>query len=249
MPVKPVYIIITAGGVGKRMGGSTAKQFLELGGVPILLRTIDLFRNSKYPVEILVVLPTEYKEYWKRYCVENGIWFRHTLVSGGITRFHSVRNALKYVPDGVRVAVHDGVRPFVTAAMLDELFNYDLDGAGVAGVIPVMPSIESMRRKKLDGEGHIVGSEAVNRDDYLFVQTPQLFNSTQLKEAYSQAYSPEFTDDASVIEKFGGKVGLCNGSRLNIKITTPEDMELGEVILSVMDKATLQQTSDCRKLP
>lgn len=94
-----VYVIITAGGTGRRMGDPLAKQFLEIDGKPILLKTIDMFRNLSFKTEIILVLPSEYKEYWKEYCVKNNIWFKHTLVTGGITRFHSVRNALEFVPD------------------------------------------------------------------------------------------------------------------------------------------------------
>ena len=227
-----VYAVITAGGTGRRMGGDIAKQFMEIGGKPILLRTIEMFRALPFEVEIILVLPKEYKEYWKKYCIDNNLWFRHTLVSGGITRFHSVRNALDLVPEGAVVAVHDGVRPFVPREMLERLLTYSLEAEDAAGVIPVMLSIESMIRKNYDESGHMTGAECVNRDDYLFVQTPQVFDSTKLKEAYKQAYSPNFTDDASVVESKGYKVVFAPGSRFNIKITTPEDIKLGEIILN-----------------
>lgn len=231
---KRLYVIITAGGVGKRMGGNVAKQFLELGGKPIILRTIEMFRKLPFKVEIILVLPSQYKEYWKNYCMEQDLWFKHILVSGGITRFHSVRNALKHVPEGAVVAVHDGVRPFVPAELLEELLQYDLSGTEVAGVIPVMPAVESMREKVLDASGCLEKTVPVDRDKYIFVQTPQVFDSTKLKEAYKQAYSPAFTDDASVAESKGYTVLFCNGSRFNIKITTPEDLKMGEIILSLL---------------
>lgn len=236
---KPLYVIITAGGVGRRMGGSIAKQFLEIGGKPIILRTIEMFAAMDAKCEIILVLPNDYKEYWKKYCMENNLWFRHTLVSGGITRFHSVRNALEFVPDGALVAVHDGVRPFVPQRMLKGLLECDLSGDNVAGVIPVMPSVESMRKRIFDSEGHTVGAHTVNRDEYIFVQTPQVFDSTKLKEAYKQAYSPAFTDDASVAESKGYKILFSEGSRFNIKITTPEDITMAEIILN-MDAAALE---------
>ena len=231
-----VYVIITAGGVGKRMGGKTAKQFIELEGKPVLLRTIEMFRSAVPNVNIILTLPQEYKEYWRNYCFEHNLWFRHTVVSGGITRFHSVKNALEYVPEGAVVAVHDGVRPFVPARMLSSLLKYDFAREGVAGVIPVMPSIESMRIRTYGEDGMPDGSRTVNRDEYMFVQTPQVFDSTILKECYKKAYSPTFTDDASVVESSGYKVATAEGSRFNIKLTTPEDLVMARIFLSLMEK-------------
>ena len=229
-----IYIIITAGGVGRRMGGNTAKQFLELEGKPVLLRTIEMFRNVFPKANIILTLPQEYKEYWRNYCFENNLWFRHIVVSGGITRFHSVKNALEHVPDGAVVAVHDGVRPFVPHKMLVSLLGYDFAGGKVAGVIPVMPSIESMRIRTYGEDGMPEGSRTVNRDEYMFVQTPQVFDSTILKECYKKAYSPTFTDDASVVESSGYKVATSEGSRFNIKLTTPEDLVMARIFLSLM---------------
>ncbi len=228
-----LYVIITAGGVGRRMGGSTAKQFLELEGKPILLRTIEMFTDLYDKINIIVTLPAEFKEYWKEYCFKQNLWIKHIVVEGGITRFHSVRNALEYVPDGAVVAVHDGVRPFVPGEILENLLNYDFKANNVAGVIPAMPSIESMREKIFDNDGLQVGSAPVDRDKYLFVQTPQVFDSTILKECYKKAYSPAFTDDASVVESSGYKVATIQGSRFNIKITTPEDMLLAKIFLEM----------------
>ena len=159
-----IYIIITAGGVGRRMGGKTAKQFIELEGKPVLLRTIDMFRKWYPNANIILTLPQEYKEYWRNYCFENNLWFKHIIASGGITRFHSVKNALEYVPDGALVAVHDGVRPFVPKRVLASLFGFDFAKEGVAGVIPVMPSIESMRIYTYGADGMPDGSRTVNRD-------------------------------------------------------------------------------------
>lgn len=231
-----VYVIITAGGVGKRMGGKTAKQFIELEGKPVLLRTIEMFRALSPDINLILTLPQEYKEYWRNYCFENGLWFRHTIVSGGITRFHSVKNALEHVPQGAVVAVHDGVRPFVPQQMLVSLLGYNFAKEGVAGVIPVMPSIESMRIRTYGADGMPNGSKTVNRDEYMFVQTPQVFDSTILKECYKKPYSPTFTDDASVVESSGYKVAITAGSRFNIKLTTPEDLVMARIFLSLMDE-------------
>ena len=229
-----IYIIITAGGVGRRMGGNTAKQFLELEGKPVLLRTIEMFRNAFPKANIILTLPQEYKEYWRNYCFENNLWFRHIVVSGGIKRFHSVKNALEHVPNGAVVAVHDGVRPFVPQKMLVSLLGYNFAAEKVAGVIPVMPSIESMRIRTYGEDGMPDGSRTVNRDEYMFVQTPQVFDSTILKECYKKAYSPTFTDDASVVESSGYKVATSEGSRFNIKLTTPEDLVMARIFLSLM---------------
>lgn len=226
--VTPVYVVVTAGGRGSRMGSALAKQFLELGGVPILHKTLQFFLKQDFRKEIILVLPADYKEYWKKYCLDNSVSFSHRLVSGGITRFHSVKNALQFVPDGVKVLVHDGVRPFVTQPLLSRLLEFDMEGSGCYGVIPVLPATDSMRRKREDGSTVIV-----RREDYVFVQTPQLFCSSRLKEAYRQAYSPSFTDDASVFESAGYRVATVEGSRLNIKITTPEDLKTGAAIDSL----------------
>ena len=233
---KELYVIVTAGGVGRRMGGNMAKQFLELEGKPVLLRTIEMLRNALPTVNIILTLPQEYKEYWRNYCFENNLWFRHTVVSGGITRFHSVKNALEHVPQGAVVAVHDGVRPFVPKEMLHALVKYDFAKENVAGVIPVMPSIESMRMWTYGQDGMPNGSKTVNRDEYMFVQTPQVFDSTILKECYKKPYSPEFTDDASVVESCGYKVATAPGSRFNIKLTTPEDLVMARIFLSLTEE-------------
>ena len=236
LDLSKTYVIITAGGVGKRMGGKTAKQFIELEGKPVLLRTREMFRGLSPDINIILTLPQEYKEYWRNYCFENGLWFRHTIVSGGITRFHSVKNALEHVPEGAVVAVHDGVRPFVPHEMLVSLLGYNFAKEGVAGVIPVMPSIESMRIRTYGEDGMPNGSRTVNRDEYMFVQTPQVFDSTILKDCYKKPYSPTFTDDASVVESNGYKVATSPGSRFNIKLTTPEDLVMARIFLSLMEE-------------
>ncbi len=222
---KKYYAIIVAGGSGVRMGGNVAKQFLELGGRPVIATTVGRFLSLSFPVEIILVLPAEYKDYWKNYCFENSLNFRHTLVSGGLTRFHSVKNALKHVERGGLVAVHDGVRPFINREFIEELY----EAAGREGaVIPVLAPSDSMR--VIDKNGV---STVTERDKYLLVQTPQVFLSDTLLDAYGQAYSPAFTDDASVVESMGVKIHLAQGKVTNIKLTKPEDMLLAKAILNV----------------
>lgn len=225
---KPIFAIITAGGSGTRMGSALPKQFLEIEGKPILLHTLELFRRIP-GIEILLVLPQNQKEYWKELCLQQKTTIKHRIVSGGVTRFHSVKNALEHVPDGAIVAVHDGVRPFVPEALMKRLLNFDFEAEGCNGLIPVMPVVESMRM--LDSEG---GSTPVERSRYCFVQTPQIFTSTELKRAYKQAYTPSFTDDATVMQSAGYRVKSCKGSRINIKITTPEDLAVCKLLLPLL---------------
>lgn len=217
--------IIVAGGSGSRMGGNVAKQFMELDNRPVLVHTIEKFLSLSFEVEIILVLPADYKEYWRDYCFNNRLTFRHTLVSGGITRFHSVKNAVKYLSKDTITAVHDGVRPFVTKEFLEEMYR---EGEERGAVIPVTTPTDSMRIKLKRGLTQIT-----DRDLYYMVQTPQVFRSDILIKAYDQAYSPQFTDDASVVEAMGERVEIAPGLPLNIKLTRPEDMILGKAILSV----------------
>lgn len=207
------------------MGGDVAKQFLTLGDKPVILHSVEAFMNLSFPVEIILVVPSGYRQYWKDYCMEKHLTFSHILVSGGITRFHSVKNALKYVPKGALVAIHDGVRPFVSKDFLESLF---IMAEEKEAVVPVIKAIDSMRR--ITGQGR---SQYVNREEFVMVQTPQVFHSDIILDAYNQAYSSFFTDDASVVESTGKEVFLTEGNSYNIKITKPEDLVLAQAILSV----------------
>lgn len=217
------YVIVTAGGSGTRMHSDVPKQFLEIGGKPILRRTIERFLEYDPQIRVIVTLPSASKEMWKDYCASTGFIERYTIATGGITRFHSVRNALGYVPDGALVAVHDGVRPFVTKEFLSGIFEA---ASRCEGVIPVIPAVDSMRETGRDGL-----SLSVDRSRFVMVQTPQIFRSEMLRKAYSQAYSTSFTDDASVFEAAGFKVSVYDGLRMNIKITTPDDLLIAEAML------------------
>lgn len=216
------YAVIVAGGSGSRMGGEVAKQFLMLGDKPILLHTIDAFLALSFPVEIILVVPAALREYWKEFYKEQKLTFRHTLVNGGITRFHSVKNALKYVPAGALVAVHDGVRPFVRADFLESMYSQAQENMAVVPVVKVVDSLRYVDEQ---------GSRPVERENYVSIQTPQVFHSELLLDAYNQAYNPAFTDDASVVESRGVKICLTEGRMVNIKITKPEDLTLARAIL------------------
>lgn len=218
------YAVIVAGGQGVRMGADRPKQFLEICGKPILRHTIERFTAFDPAVEVIVVLPSAQKEWWRSYCRENDFLERYTLVSGGITRFHSVQNALKYVGEEGIVAIHDGVRPLVSAGLLQRAF----DAAQThEAVIPAVPVVESVRR--VEGES----SAAVSRDGLVQVQTPQIFGASILKTAYEQPFSPAFTDDASVVEAAGGHIHIVAGDRVNIKITTPDDLCFAERMIRI----------------
>ena len=223
------YAVITAGGVGKRMKSRVPKQFLELDGKPILLRTVELFSRLDFPVNVVLVLPPSHIEEWKEIYNKSNIMIPHRIVPGGITRFHSVRSAVE--TDGAVVAVHDGVRPIVPVELLAKLFKYPITEK-CAGVIPVIQVVESMRKKLYGEGGEVEGTFPVTREDYLLVQTPQVFDSTRLKLAYKKPYSPSFTDDASVMESSGYSFSTVEGSRFNIKITTQEDLKYAARLLS-----------------
>ena len=203
------YLIVTAGGMGTRMGTSTPKQFLELGGRPVLRITIEKFLAAIPDLHIITVLPE---------------------VKGGFTRFHSVKNALAYVPDGALVAVHDGVRPLISVEAIRRLFA---EASDVPALIPVMPVTDTLKVLVKDASGKLVPTgEQADRSRFFGAQTPQIFWSEQLKAAYGQGYDTLFTDDASVAERHGVTLTYTLCDKYNIKITTPDDLALAAVLVS-----------------
>ena len=225
------YLVVTAGGSGTRMGASLPKQFLQLGGRAVLQMTIERFRESCPDIQVITVLPEAHLAWWRRYCRERGFNCPQRLVAGGFTRFHSVKNALAHVPDGVVVAVHDGVRPLLSADLIRTLF----DRMGqVRALIPVVPSVDTLKVLDRAADGTLVSSgEEVDRSRIYGAQTPQLFLSEDLKAAYGQGYDLSFTDDASVAARYGIPLSYIAGERNNIKLTTPEDLLLAEAILRI----------------
>ena len=221
---KKIYAIILAAGEGSRMGSEIPKQFLLLKGRHILRRSIESIVKAVPEVEIITVLPYNHMDSWKKICVETAFDCPQRLVPGGLTRFLSVRNALSKVPDGAVVMIHDGVRPFVSAKLIERLF-FSISESSRA-VIPVLPVTDTLR--SVDPS-----LPAPQRDKIVAVQTPQVFFSEDIKRAYNQAFDPMFTDDATVTQKAGIPISFCEGDKLNIKITTPEDLVLGEAILTV----------------
>ena len=235
------YIIIVAGGKGLRMGSDIPKQFLPIGGKPVLMRTLERFRAYSKDLQIILVLPEAQQAYWHQLCEEYHFEVEYTLANGGQTRFHSVQNGLAKVPDDAQgvVGVHDGVRPFPSIEVIRNCYE---TARTAKAVIPVIRVVETVR--------HLTGGQArcevahtsqracppvrsvtVPRDEYKLVQTPQTFDIQLLKAANRQPYNDGFTDDASVVESYGHAITLVEGNRENIKITTPYDLKIAEVLI------------------
>ena len=231
------YIIVVAGGKGLRMGGEIPKQFLPVGGKPVLMRTLERFREYSPELRIILVLPEAQQDYWRQLCREYSFTVEHTIANGGDTRFHSVKNGLALIPDDVQgvVGVHDGVRPFVSTDVIGRCYEA---ARTLEAVIPVTPVVETLRyvgHQTDDDKSTLHGnatSKNVLRSDYRLVQTPQTFTVSLLKQAYALPYTDTFTDDASVVEALGHNVSMVDGNRENIKITTPFDLVIAEALVS-----------------
>lgn len=215
------YVIIVAGGQGLRMGGDIPKQFLPIGGRPVLMRTMERFAEYSEDLQIILVLPREQQEYWFELCEKYLFGVEHWIVAGGETRFHSVQNGLAQIPDDAEgvVGVHDGVRPFASVEVIARCYD---EARRSKAVVPVVPVVESLRH---------VSKGAKTRADYRLVQTPQVFDIQLLKRAYRQPFNESFTDDASVVESLGHSITMVEGNRENIKITTPFDLRIAETLV------------------
>ena len=217
------YAIIVAGGKGLRMGGELPKQFIPIEGRPVLMRTLDTFHACDESIQIILVLPRDHQDYWRELCVQYQFAVPHRIADGGATRFHSVQNGLSLVdaPEAL-VAVHDGVRPFVSHEVISRCYA---EAEAHGAVVPVIPVVETVRQ--LTDEGSVT----VDRNAYRLVQTPQTFRATLLRRAYEQPYTDAFTDDASVVEALGEAVTLVDGNRENIKLTTPFDLIVAKALV------------------
>ena len=225
------FVVIMAAGSGTRMGAQMPKQFLELDGKAILQRTIEVFLEACPGISVITVLPQDHIAYWREYCLDRNFICPQILVHGGITRFHSVRNALEKVPEGALVAVHDGVRPLISPGLVREMFS---KAENIPALIPVVPCVDTMKMLEMkDGELVSIPGAVADRSVLFGAQTPQIFHSEVLKDAYSMAYDTSFTDDASVLEKYGKSLSYHIGERLNIKITTQDDLLLARAVLSL----------------
>jgi 2-C-methyl-D-erythritol 4-phosphate cytidylyltransferase len=216
------YSIIVAGGSGKRLGGPVPKQFQGVKGRPLLMWTIEAFHRYDPKMPLFVVLPKEHFDIWKALCMGHRFFVEHEVVAGGEQRYHSVKAGLEKVQGDGLVAVHDGVRPLVSAELIGRCFDA-ADRSGAA--IPVVPVVPSIRETTADG------SRALDRSKLLAVQTPQCFHADLLRKAFALPYDPAFTDEATMVERLGVKVELVEGEENNIKVTTEIDLETLAAIL------------------
>ena len=219
------YAIIVAGGRGTRMGMDMPKQFIPVGGVPILMRTIARFIDYDKDLKIILVLPRDQQDYWRQLCIRHHFDSRSVIADGGATRFHSVLGGLGLIPDDTEgvVGIHDGVRPFVTTEVIGRCYEA---ARSFGAAVLVTAVTETLRR--VDGNASVTAP----RNEYRTVQTPQAFDIQLLKKAYMQPYRETFTDDASVVESIGRQITLVDGNRENIKITTPFDITIAEALLA-----------------
>ena len=216
-----VSVIITAGGIGKRMDSKTPKQFMLLNSRPVLMHTIACFNAYDPTFEIIVSLPTDWHKHWEQLLLDFDFTIPHTVVSGGEERYDSVKNALKY-SNGEVVLVHDGVRPNVSFKIIEDCIHM----VGKTGaVVPTVPVNESMRKV----HGHT--SKSVDRNEYILVQTPQCFKKEVLEKAYELPYDATITDDATLVERSGGLIQTIDGDHENLKITRSDDLKIVSLYL------------------
>ncbi len=217
-----LYVVIVAGGSGKRMGAEVPKQFLELAGRPVLMHTIERFKAFDESIEIITVLPENQLRNWVGLQKKHSFNVPQTIVKGGSVRFYSVRNGLEFVNVPGLVAIHDGVRPFVS---LDTIKRCFATAEKLGNAVPSVSPTESLRI--LSDKGN----RPLNRLLVKQIQTPQVFRAELIKRAYLQGYKPEYSDDATVLEDTGETINLIEGNRENIKITNPEDLLISTALL------------------
>lgn len=218
------YAIIVAGGVGQRLNADIPKQFLLLKNKPILLHSIHQFIKAEPDIHIILAIRPSLIELWHETAQKYHFDHSVTLSMGGKERFDTVKNALEFVPEDSCVAIHDSVRPLVSIETIQNSFKF----AEIHhNAVPAITPSDSVR---------ILSDNCYtpfNRNSVLLIQTPQTFFSKDIKQAYQQAYQAEFTDDATVYEKFSGKnIFLFEGNRENIKITYQNDLAIAHALIS-----------------
>ena len=222
------FVIIVAGGIGKRMRAGLPKQFIKLAGKPVMLHTLQTFYEFDRELKIIVVLNADYFEMWNSVCEEYSCTVTHKIIKGGETRFDSVKNGLRAIDKNIGiVAIHDAVRPLVDFETISRCFS----GAMKFGnALPAVSPGESVRMSCAEG------NKPLKRNNIYLVQTPQVFSVARIKEAYAQPYKPDFTDDATVFETLGEKINIVEGDVLNIKLTTSIDLQFAETVLKQRSK-------------
>lgn len=228
---RKIYGIFMAGGQGVRMGGPTPKQFIEIDGKPVLQISIEKFLEACPDMTVVVVLPHSHIQTWKDLCIRNSFDCPQVITEGGMTRFHSVQNGLRVVPDGALVMIHDGVRPLVSVGLLREMAARGMDCPALIPVLPVTDTLKLLD-KAADGTLSTADGEDPQRVRIYGAQTPQVFHSEQIKAAYTLGYDQTFTDDASVARKKGIPLSYILGERYNIKLTTPDDLKVARLLLA-----------------
>lgn len=214
-------VIITAGGIGKRMQSNIPKQFIDVKGLPILMHTINCFYSFDPECQIIVTLPEDWKGFWKELIKKHDYTVSHIVIDGGKERYDSIKNALKICTNKI-IAVHDGVRPLVNHTTIKKCLDFTI----VKGsAIPTLNLKESLRK----WEGN--QTQSVKRNNYLTVQTPQFFLEKMLKKAYEIPFHEGITDDASLVEEAGFTVQIVEGNEENIKITTPLDLKIANLLI------------------
>jgi 2-C-methyl-D-erythritol 4-phosphate cytidylyltransferase len=216
------YAIIVAGGSGSRMQSAVPKQFLLLKGLPVLMHTMQAFYKTKPQPQLILALPESYHTFWMQLCANHQFEIPHQLVTGGDSRFQSVKNALSLVPTNSLVAVHDAVRPLISTTIIEEAYRQAAIHEAVVVAVKSRDSIRQLSNGK---------TQSLIRDEIYLVQTPQTFKADLLKSAYERPFESSFTDDASVAESAGHSIHIVEGSYQNFKITFPEDIAIAELLM------------------
>lgn len=226
MNLLPTTLLLVAGGKGLRMGSAIPKQFLPLNDKPVLYYAAKTFIDTFPDIKIILVLPEEHISYGNILLQAFSHRIDLTIVTGGLTRFHSVQNGLKETDDESIVFIHDAVRPFISKDMLMRCYEQAIEKGSAIPAITVTDSI-----RQWNGTEFI----AINRDHLRSIQTPQTFKASIIKKAFEQEYNETFTDEATVLEYTGAKAHLTEGLKTNIKITSPEDLLIAEALLQQLN--------------
>ncbi len=225
--IKPdKHVIILAGGNGARFGNSIPKQFALIAGKPLLIHTFEAFSHID-KLKFTLVLGEKQLPVWDKICLTHNFQIPHKIISGGLKRFHSVKNGLLNIPNDVLVLIHDAARPFASKNTISKVINVAIKKGNA------IPSINVTDTLRETDNGF---NQVIDRDKIKLIQTPQAFNSTLIKNAYNQEYNHSFTDDSSVLESTGVTINLVEGNIENIKISSPPDLVIAEALSKYIDK-------------